>query len=48
LYAETIFDDDVSLNEYIYPDYYGVDYYSGIDELSPDEIEYIIQRMEGV
>lgn len=47
LYAAALFDDDVYLGDFLYNGYFDDEIYYSIDLLSPEEIEDIIQRMEG-
>ncbi len=48
LYAEILFDEEFYLDEYWDAVFLNDDYYYGLDFLSPEEIEYLIQRLEGV
>jgi len=48
LYHETLFGDDIYLNDVWNPGFYDDEYYYDIDDLSPEEIDYIIQRLEEV
>lgn len=48
LYNEILFEGDIYVNDDWYPGLYDDDYYYELDDLSPDEIDFIIQRLEGV
>ena len=48
LYAETIFDNEFYFNDYFDHGMYGFEFYDDIDDLSAEEIDYIIQRLEEV
>lgn len=48
MYNEILFDGDIYVHDEWYPGLYDFDYYYELDDLSPDEIDYIIQRLEEV